>query len=66
MLVDVEIPLEWIPSTEAVAEQVPPRQTSAEALVEGDKEPSGFSAAVQGVAGGELGEALKANQASED
>lgn len=66
MLVDVEIPLEWIPSSEAVVEQVPARQTSDEALVEGDKEPAGFSATVQGVAAGELGEAMKASQASGD
>ncbi|KAJ7234611.1 hypothetical protein B0H12DRAFT_1212542 [Mycena haematopus] len=65
-LIDVEMEMEWLRTTESEAVQPPARQTSAES-VEGEKaEPAGLAATVEALAAGNIADAVEAKQAAED
>ncbi|KAF7350475.1 Phosphatases II [Mycena venus] len=65
-LIDVEMEMEWLRTTDSEGVQPPARQTSAESA-EGEKEePSGLAATVEALAAGNIADAVEAKQAAED
>lgn len=65
-LIDVEMEMEWLRTTDSEAVQPPARQTSEESA-EGEKgEPAGIAATVEAIAGGNLADAIEAKQGAED
>ncbi|KAJ7787158.1 phosphatases II [Mycena olivaceomarginata] len=65
-LIDVEMEMEWLRTTDSEAVQPPARQTSEESA-EGEKgEPAGIAATVEAIAGGNIADAIEAKQGAED
>ncbi|KAJ7512033.1 hypothetical protein B0H11DRAFT_2151772 [Mycena galericulata] len=65
-IIDVEIEMEWLRTTDGEAVQPPARQTSAESAKDGTGEPAGLAATVEAVAAGNLSDVIEAKQAAED
>ncbi|KAJ7910641.1 phosphatases II [Mycena leptocephala] len=64
-LIDVEIEMEWLRTTDSEAVQPPARQTSAESA-EAGSEPAGIAATIEAVAAGNIADAVEVKQAAED
>ncbi|KAK7019030.1 phosphatases II [Favolaschia claudopus] len=65
-LIDVEIEMEWLKTTDSEGVQPPARQTSVESAAGEKGEPAGISATVEALAAGNVAEAVEAKQAAED
>jgi phosphatidylinositol-3,4,5-trisphosphate 3-phosphatase/dual-specificity protein phosphatase PTEN len=65
-LIDVEIEMEWLRTTDSEAVQPPARQTSAESAEAGSEEPAGIAATIEAVAAGNIADAVEVKQAAED
>ncbi|KAJ6486884.1 phosphatases II [Mycena sanguinolenta] len=65
-LIDVEMEMEWLRTTDSEAVQPPARQTSADSAAGDKAEPAGLAATLEAVAAGNIGDAVEAKQAAED
>ncbi|KAF7336087.1 Phosphatases II [Mycena sanguinolenta] len=65
-LIDVEMEMEWLRTTDSEAIQPPARQTSADSAAGEKAEPAGLAATVEAITAGNITDAVEAKQAAED